>query len=167
MLILLIILINEGKEMKTKVPIYIYTTRSRVVLAMIITFFIAIAAFVAGFFDSPVPLLTYIILGLFIYFTAVAKAAPFGDRLRVKPILGKRREYFVAQGTFSLAVKPTFISKLVGSDGSRILYTQDGRKPVVVMNEFFSPESITEIYEFLAYWQEEHAKADDIEEILE
>lgn len=153
--------------MKTKVPIYIYTTKARVVLALIITFFIALVAIVASIFNSPVPLLTYIILGLFIYFSAVAKAAPFGDRLRVKPILGKRREYFVAQGTFSLEVKPTFLSKLVGSDGSRILYTQDGRKPVVVMNEFFSPESVTEIYEFLAYWQAEHSKADDIDEILE
>ena len=153
--------------MKTSVPIYIYTTKARVVLALIIAFFIAVVALIASLADSPVPLLTYIILGLFVYFTAVAKAAPFGDRLRVKPILGKRREYFVAQGTFSLEVKPSFLSKLVGSDGSRLIYTQDGRKPVVVMNEFFSPESITEIYEFLAYWQAEHAKADDIDEILQ
>lgn len=157
--------------MKQKAPIYTYTTRAKVVLALIIALFIVVVAIIAGIFGSPVPLLTYIILGLFIYYTAVAKAAPFGDRLRVKPILGKRREYFVAQGVFSLESKPTLLGKLVGSkEGLRILYTQEGRKPVVVMNEFFAESSLKEIYAFLAYWQavahEEEHNAGAVVEIL-
>ena len=88
--------------MAKRAPIYTYTTRAKVVLALAIIIVMALLAWIADHFNSPIPIYMYVVVGIFIYYFSIARAAPFGDRLRVKVVLGKRREYFVSQGTFSL-----------------------------------------------------------------
>lgn len=150
--------------MAKRAPIYTYTTRAKVVLALAIIIVMALLAWIADHFNSPIPIYMYVVVGIFIYYFSIARAAPFGDRLRVKVVLGKRREYFVSQGTFSLESKPSLIASLLGSPkGLRIVYTQEGKHPVVVMNELFSEKVITEIYEFMAYSQNEYHKNLELE----
>ena len=148
--------------MKAKASIYAHTTRAKVMQALTIFLFIAIIMAVAAKFDSPIPLLTYLVLALFIYYIGDMKAALYSDRLRVRATLGKRREYLFSKGSFWLESKPSFFAKLFGSEeGLRIVYQEDGGRAVVVMNELFSDQDLRELYAEIDQLQRVYAVVDD------
>lgn len=147
--------------MKTKASIYAHTAQAKVMQALTIFLFTAIVMAIAAKFDSPIPLLTYLILALFIYYIGDMKAALYSDRLRVRATLGKRREYLFSQGKFWLESKPSLFAKLFGSEeGLRIVYQESGKRAVIVMNELFSDQDLRLLYVEIDRRQKAYANID-------
>ncbi|PWD88158.1 hypothetical protein [Ignatzschineria cameli] len=148
--------------MKTKASIYAHTAQAKVMQALTIFLFTAIVMAIAAKFDSPIPLLTYLILALFIYYIGDMKAALYSDRLRVRATLGKRREYLFSQGKFWLESKPSLFAKLFGSEeGLRIVYQESGKRAVIVMNELFSDQDLRLLYAEIDRRQKAYANIDE------
>ncbi|PWD87354.1 hypothetical protein [Ignatzschineria cameli] len=148
--------------MKAKASIYAHTAQAKVMQALTIFLFTAIVMAIAAKFDSPIPLLTYLILALFIYYIGDMKAALYSDRLRVRATLGKRREYLFSQGKFWLESKPSLFAKLFGSEeGLRIVYQESGKRAVIVMNELFSDQDLRLLYAEIDRRQKAYANIDE------
>ncbi|OYQ78077.1 hypothetical protein DC082_00900 [Ignatzschineria indica] len=150
-------------RMKAKASIYAHTAQAKVMQALTIFLFTVIVMAIAAKFDSPIPLLTYLILALFIYYIGDMRAALYTDRLRVRATLGKRREYLFSQGKFWLESKPSLFAKLFGSEeGLRIVYQEEGKRAVVVMNELFSDQDLRELYAEIDQLQRAYAQKDEV-----
>ncbi|WP_026879643.1 hypothetical protein WMO13_01880 [Ignatzschineria larvae DSM 13226] len=137
--------------------VYTISSKAKTNLILMIVFAVVAIVVIEQLLVGRVPVLLFILLGIFFYITSVSTATLKRDRLVVKPILGRAREFTFHDGTFAID-KQQGISAMVmlfKKEAECLTYSPIGQDPVMAMNGLYDIAVIESIYNDIKARQDE------------
>ncbi len=137
--------------------VYTISSKAKTNLILMIVFAVVAIVVIEQLLVGRVPVLLFILLGIFFYITSVSTATLKRDRLVVKPILGRAREFTFHDGTFAID-KQQGISAMVmlfNKEAECLTYSPIGQDPVMAMNGLYDIAVIESIYNDIKARQDE------------
>ncbi|GHA02439.1 hypothetical protein DC083_08155 [Ignatzschineria ureiclastica] len=151
--------------------VYTISSKAKTNLILMIVFAVVAIVVIEQLLVGRVPVLLFVLLGIFFYITSVSTTTLKSDRLVVKPILGRAREFTFHDGTFAID-KQQGVSAMVmlfKKEAECLTYSPIGQDPVMAMNGLYDIAVIESIYKDIKARQDEigraiEAEADQVED---
>ena len=155
--------LKRGVKMEEKV--YTISSKAKTNLILMIVFAVVAIIVIEQLLVGRVPVLLFVLLGIFFYITSVSTTTLKSDRLVVKPILGRAREFTFHDGTFAID-KQQGVSAMVmlfKKEAECLTYSPIGQDPVMAMNGLYDIAVIESIYNDIKARQDEIGRAIEAE----
>ena len=137
--------------------VYTISSKAKTNLILMIVFAVVAIIVIEQLLVGRVPVLLFVLLGIFFYITSVSTTTLKSDRLVVKPILGRAREFTFHDGTFAID-KQQGVSAMVmlfKKEAECLTYSPIGQDPVMAMNGLYDIAVIESIYNDIKARQDE------------
>lgn len=127
---------------------YTIPAKNRRNLALLMVVLIIAIVVLEGIFVARVPLIVFVGFGIYFYFSSLSSATLTADRLIVKPVLGRAKEFPLSGGAFEKRHFKGWVALIAFSrmEGTSISYTKAGGKPVMTVNGLYDMQDVESLF---------------------